>query len=53
MYDSELAMLLDGRKLRRSIGYDPTSGSTHFNLRRNDLTSPFQGYNLTTQSGPL
>ena len=40
-------------KVGRALGYDPTDGGVHFNLRKNDSTTPFQGHDLTTQSGPL
>jgi hypothetical protein len=45
-------------RAERSIGFDPTNGSVHFNLRSNDSISPFpispfQGHALETQAGPL
>jgi uncharacterized protein RhaS with RHS repeats len=32
---------------------DPTDGATHFNLRPNNSTNPFQGHPLHTQVGPF
>jgi len=34
-------------------GVDPTNGSQNFNLRPNDSTTPFQGADIQTQSGPF
>lgn len=34
-------------------GTDPTKGATHFNFRSNAATSPFFGFALRTQIGPL
>lgn len=46
-------MMVDRARAERSLGYDPTRGSTHFNLRPNASTKPFQGSAITTQTGPL
>jgi hypothetical protein len=40
-------------RAQRELGFDPTNGSIHFNLRPNAANGPFNGHDLTTQSGPL
>jgi hypothetical protein len=37
----------------RSLGYDPTRGARHFNMRPNASRGNFQGAPITTQVGPL
>jgi RHS repeat-associated protein len=51
-YQSAVDAVARARAEERA-GIDPTQGATHFNLRSNDSTRPFQGSRMTTQEGPL
>ena len=49
--DSQQAVM--NARSQRELGYDPTAGAIHFNLRPNDSTRDFQRHELRTQAGPL